>query len=111
MNAKPVQWMGTSRNDVRSFPADAQRKIGYALFRVQCGREPHDWKPMSAVGPGVREIRIRVGRHFRLLYVTEHEEAVYVLHSFEKKTKRTSHGDIALGRRRLALVPPPKMKG
>ena len=111
MNAKPVQWMGTSRTDVRSFPADVQRRIGYALFRVQCGREPHDWKPMSAVGPGVREIRIRVGRHFRLLYVARYEEAVYVLHAFEKKMQRTSHGDIALGRQRLALVPPPKVKG
>lgn len=49
--------------------------------------------------------------HFRLLYVTGHVEAVYVLHAFEKKAKRTSHGDIALGRQRLALVPPPKMKG
>lgn len=105
MREKPVEWLGSSLADVRGFPREAQRRIGYALDRVQVGNKPSDWKPMSSVGPGVLEIRVRVGRQFRLLYVAKYEEAVYVLHAFEKKAQKTPDADIALARQRLALIP------
>jgi len=68
---------------------------------VQEGSDPDDWKPMNTVGPGVREIRIREkDGAFRILYVAKFEDAVYVLHCFQKKTQKTSSEDIALASRR-----------
>lgn len=69
---------------------------------VQIGREPGDWKPMPAVGAGVREIRVRdEAGAFRVFYVAKFLEAVYALHCFNKKSQQTVAKDIALGRRRL----------
>lgn len=68
---------------------------------VQVGRSPADWKPMPAVGPGACEIRVRdpVGA-FRVIYVAAFEDAVYVLHAFQKKSPKTSRSDLKLARRR-----------
>ena len=65
---------------------------------------PENWKPMASVGRGVCEIRVRIGREFRVFYVAAYEEAVYVLHAFEKKTQKTRTADIEVGKRRLAAV-------
>ena len=62
---------------------------------------PTDWKPMSTVGTGVLEIRIRGQREHRVLYVARFAEAVYVLHAFEKKSQKTRKVDLDLTRRRL----------
>jgi phage-related protein len=95
--AKPVEFRGTALDDLRAFPATARREAGYQLDRVQNGHEPADWKPMKAIGPGVREIRIRDAEGaFRVIYVAKFEEAVFVLHCFQKKSQRTSREDIAL---------------
>ena len=56
---------------------------------------------MSSVGSGVVELRIHAGKEFRVLYVARFEDAVYVLHAFEKRTRRTRHIDVALARKRL----------
>jgi phage-related protein len=56
---------------------------------------------MSSVGPGVIELRVHAGAAFRVLYVARYEEAVYVLHAFEKRTRKTSEVDVALARKRL----------
>jgi phage-related protein len=56
---------------------------------------------MRTVGPGVREIRIHVAGAHRVFYVTTRPEAIYVLHAFEKKTRKTSAGDLRIGRERL----------
>jgi len=97
---KPVLWEGTSRKDLRAFPDDARARSGYEVYRVELGVEPTDWKPMTSVGEGVREIRVRTGREHRLLYVTKFAEAVYVLHAFEKKTRKTARADIEIGKTR-----------
>ena len=68
---------------------------------MQSGLEPSDWKPMSSVGAGVEEIRVRTGREHRIFYVAKFEEAVYVLHAFEKKTRKTPKPDLNLARSRL----------
>lgn len=81
---KPVVWVGSSRKDVRAFPDDARAQAGYEVYRVQTGLDPTDWKPMSSVGDGVREIRVRRGREHRLIYVAKFAEALYVLHALEK---------------------------
>lgn len=102
---KPVVFLGDSLERLRAFPDRARRNCGFQLERVQRGLDPDDWKPMSTVGPGVREIRVRESSgSFRVLYVASFESAVYVLHAFQKKTERTQPRDIALAQRRLADV-------
>lgn len=97
---RPLLWLGTSRKDVRRFPALVRRLIGFQLCRLQQGLDPNDWKPMTGVGPGVREIRIHAAGAHRIFYVTTRPEGVYVLHAFEKKTQKTSAADISLGQER-----------
>jgi phage-related protein len=86
---------------LRAFPQTARREAGYQLDQVQRGREPDDWKPMNAVGRGVKEIRIRdASGAFRVLYVAKFADAVYVLHCFQKKTQKTSKADMDLAGQR-----------
>jgi|SRR5439155_6203996 len=101
---KPVQWMGSSRHDVRDFPPDARQAVGRELFRVQWGGVPGDFKPMPTIGSGVYEIRAHTKTEHRLIYVAKFEEAIYVLHAFEKRTRKTSQRDIEIARRRLKAV-------
>lgn len=101
---KPIAWVGTTLKDLRGFPDAARSRAGYQLHRIQNGLEPTDWKPMPSVGSGVREIRIRTGLQHRILYVTKFDEAIYVLHAFEKKTRRTPKADLDVARRRLAEI-------
>ena len=105
MLARPIQWLGASRSDVRAFPRDARRLTGVQLRRVQQGLDPLDWKPMPTVGPGVREIRVHTALEHRVLYVAKFAEAIYVLHAFEKRTRKTPTRDVELARHRFrALV-------
>jgi phage-related protein len=102
---KPVAWLGRALADLRAFPADARRDAGFELRRVQQGLDPDDWKPMTSIGPGVREIRIHAGLEHRVFYVATFADAVYVLHAFEKRTRKTPKHDLELARDRLrALV-------
>lgn len=87
--------------DLSRFPAAARRKAGFQLFQVQEGDDPDDWKPMPGIGPGVREIRIReTNGAFRVIYVATLPQDVYVLHCFQKKTRKTDSNDIDLAKRR-----------
>lgn len=66
---------------------------------VQVGREPDDWKPMPSVGRGAREIRVRdPAGQFRVVYVATLGTAIYVLHAFQKKSRKTSKADLELAR-------------
>ena len=56
---KLVEFRGSALTDLRDFPVSVRREAGYQLDLVQHGGEPDDWKPVSTVGQGVREIRIR----------------------------------------------------
>lgn len=67
-NLKPVTWLGTSREDVKSFPEKVRRIVGTELMAEQSGYDPSDWKPMSSIGPGVREIRIQYEGQYRVIY-------------------------------------------
>lgn len=104
MPDKSLQWLGGSRADVRAFPRDARRLTGVQLRRVQQGLDPVDWKPMSTVGPGVREIRVHTRLEHRVLYVAKFAEAVYVLHAFEKRTRKTLSHDLELARQRFRTL-------
>jgi phage-related protein/predicted XRE-type DNA-binding protein len=97
MDSKPVEFRGSALEDLRAFPEAARREAGYQLDQIQHGREPDDWKPMNTIGHGVREIRIRdAAGAFRVLYVAKFDDAIYVLHCFQKKTQKTSKADVSL---------------
>jgi len=104
MTPKHLVWVGSSRNDIRALPEDARRQLGFDLRAVQLGGLPRDGKTMSTIGPGVVEIRVRVGGAFRLIYVAKFAEAVYVLHVCQKKSQKTSPLDLAVAKARLAAV-------
>lgn len=89
----------------RAFSGEARREAGYQLDRVQRGLDPDDWKPMTSIGSGVREIRIRdeTGA-FRVIYIANLADAVYVLHAFQKKTQRTTKRDLDLAASRLRQI-------
>ena len=105
MADKPLIWLGSSKADLRAFPPDARRVAGFQLRRVQQGLEPNDWKPISTVSAGVQEIRIHTVVEHRVFYVVKFTEVVYVLHAFEKRTRKTPIRETALARDRFrALV-------
>lgn len=99
---KPLEWIGRSRAELLSFPPAAVHDAGYNLGQVQRGKEPQDWKPMESVGPGAREIRVRTFEggtlQHRVIYVARFEEAIYVLHAFEKRTQATSQHNLEVAR-------------
>jgi phage-related protein len=96
--------MGSSKRDLVACSADVQTGAGRELNIVQRGADPTDWKPMPGIGPGAREIRVHVQGEVRVFYVATFPEAVYVLHVFEKKTRKTSARDLALGQQRYRLM-------
>ena len=99
--ARPVEFRGAALGDLREFPAAARREAGHQIDQVQQGLDPDDWKPMNTVGQGVREILIRqADGAFRVIYVAKFEDAVYVLHCFQKKTEKTRKADLDLAARR-----------
>jgi phage-related protein len=99
---KPIAFLGDSLDRVRGFPQAARRETGFQLDKVQRGQMPDDWKPMSTIGKGVNEIRVRDSTGaWRVVYVATLPEAVYVLHAFQKKRRATAKTDLELARARL----------
>ena len=84
---KPVCFLGNSLELLRDFPEDVRQDVGYQLDQVQRGKQPRDFKPMPTVGKGVEELRVwdETGT-YRVIYIARLEQAVYVLHAFQKKS-------------------------
>lgn len=102
---KPVRFHGSSLDDLREFDKSVRIDFGYQLSRLQRGERPTDWKPMSAVGPGVEEMRVwDSSGTYRAIYYARRADAVHVLHVFKKKTQATATHDIETARRRLAGI-------
>jgi phage-related protein len=101
---KPLVFLGSSLDDLREFPEEARRAAGHELMQVQLGELPSDFKPMPAVGKGAYEIRVHVLGEWRVLYVAKFWNAVYVLHSFQKKTQKTSQSDLTLAAKRYKTI-------
>ena len=100
MSIKPIRWVGSAREEIQSLPEDARKEVGFALWTLQQGIQPSDFKPMSIVGKGVEEIRIRTEDADRVFYIARFEEAIYVLHAFQKKTQKTANKNLELGQKR-----------
>jgi phage-related protein len=102
---KPVNWLGNSKKDLIAFPEDARRQAGFQLDKVQRGESPDNWKPMSSIGHGVQEIRIsEKSGAFRVIYVANISDQLYVLHCFQKKEEKTSQHDFELARQRFKSI-------
>ncbi len=102
---KPLEFLGTSLDDMREMPASVRHAIGLDLMRVQYGGTPADFKSMPAVGSGAYEIRVRdASGAFRAIYVAKFGDAIYVLHAFQKKTQKTSKADLDIARARYKLI-------
>lgn len=104
MSTKALKFVGSSLDDLRNFPEEARRVAGFELRAIQNGMEPRDWKVMPSIGSGVKEIRIHVLGEWRVIYVAKLSDAVYVLHSFQKKGSKTNKNDIELARTRLHQI-------
>ena len=98
---KPVEFLGDSRDALLQFPRSSRRNAGFQLDKVQRGLDPDDWKPLKTVGAGVAEIRMRdAAGAYRIIYIARLADAIFVLHCFRKKSRRTSAGDIEVARGR-----------
>lgn len=102
---KPLVFLGDALERLKDFPEPVRKEAGVQLHKVQLGFDPSDWKPMATIGPGVREMRIREeSGAFRVIYVARIEDAVYVLHAFQKKTQQTGKRDLDLALSRLRQI-------
>lgn len=108
MAEKPIHWVGSSYDDLKAFPPIAMHKAGYQLHRVQQGQDPRNFTAMPQVGSGVFEIRISHDTDaYRVIYLAKFEEAIYVLHAFQKKSssgKATPKKDLEKARSRYQDV-------
>lgn len=103
---KPVDWIGSSKEDLKDFPEDVRQDIGFALFEAQRGQKPAVAKPLKGfTGAGVLEIIENFASDtYRAVYTVKFNEVIYVLHCFQKKSKhgiRTPKQEIELVRQRL----------
>jgi phage-related protein len=98
---KPVEWVGDALQRVRALAKPVRQQVGYEMELLQHGLEPSDWKAMTTVGRGVNEMRVRVEGEHRVFYVAKLRHAIYVLHVFRKKSRKTSQADIVFARARF----------
>ena len=104
--ARPVRWIGSSKEDLSAFPVDTKLRVGGALWDAQIGLKSPWAKPLKGFGgAGVLEVVADAeGNAFRTVYTVRFAEAVYVLHAFQKKSRRgiaTPKGELDLIATRL----------
>jgi len=101
---KPLRFVGSSLSDLTGFSAEARRAVGFELWQVQEGLMTSDFKPLLEVGPGAYELRVHVAGEWRVVFVAKFAAAIYVLHAFQKKTRKTRREDIELARHRYRQI-------
>jgi phage-related protein len=103
---RPLVWLGNSKRNIQAFPRGAQKIIGDELQLIQFGGMPKDAKPFKGVGSGVIEIALRYeGDAYRTVVAVQLGDKVYVLHAFQKKSKKgraTPKQDVELIKQRYA---------
>jgi phage-related protein len=105
---RPLEWIGDSREKVREFPKPVQARIGRALMYAQAGETHPSAKPLRGMGSGVFEVvSLYETNTYRAVYAVKIGETIYVLHVFQKKSKRgikTPKRDLDLIQRRLKMA-------
>jgi phage-related protein len=103
---RPLVWMGNSKRSLQAFPKEAQKLMGDELQLIQFGGMPKDAKPYKGIGSGIIEIALRYATDaYRTVVAVQLGEKVYVLHAFQKKSKKgiaTPKQDLELIRQRYA---------
>src|SRR5437870_2631828 len=104
---RPVRWIGGSKEDLSAFPNDVKLRVGGALWDAQVGLKSPAAKPLKGFGDaGVLEVVAGFdGNAFRTVYTVRFAEVVYVVHAFQKKSRRgigTPKAELDLIRVRLA---------
>ena len=98
---RPIVWMGDSKRNLREFPEGARKLLGDELQLIQFGGMPKDAKPFKGVGSGIVEIALRYqSGAFRVVTAVQLGDKVYVLHAFQKKSKK----DIETPKRHVDLI-------
>jgi phage-related protein len=87
---KPVIWIASSQRDFRAFPDEVKSEMGYALFVAQNGGRHSKVKTLKGFGGGsvIEIVEDHDGKTFRTVYTVRFASAVYVLHAFQKKSKK-----------------------
>lgn len=86
---RPINWIKAARKDFQTFPPAAQTDLARALTMVARGGTPDIAKPLTGLGSGVMELALRHrGDALRVIYAVQFRDAVWVLHAFQKKSKR-----------------------
>lgn len=102
---KEIRWVGSSYDDLLGFPREPRREAGFQLGQIQAGIDPDDWKSFDVIGAGTREIRIKDSTGiYRVIYVAKFDEAIYILHCFQKKTEATTKHDKDIAEARYRAV-------
>ena len=106
---KRIDFIGSSREDLREFPEEVKQDIGYALYEVQRGKKPATAKPLRGFsGAGILEITENfTGGTYRAVYTVRFQKVIYVLHCFQKKSKhgiKTPRQDFDLIKQRLKVA-------
>jgi phage-related protein len=106
---KPVNFVGSSLEDLKEFPDEVKQDVGYALFQAQRGGKPICAKPLKGFGgAGVLEIiENHDGDTYRAVYTVKFAKVIYVLHCFRKKSRhgiKTPLDEMKLVRDRLRLA-------
>lgn len=103
---RPLVWMGNAKRNLQAFPKAAQKLLGDELQLIQFGGMPKDAKPFKGVGSGVFEIALRYDAEaYRTVLAVQLGEKIYVLHAFQKKSKKgiaTPKHDVDLIKQRYA---------
>lgn len=100
-----IAWEGNSREVLQSFPDGVRQNLGFQLWQLQQGERPADYRPLPSIGTGVFELRDQDERAwYRVVYLSRINDAIYVLHCFEKKSREMPRKDFETAKRRLKAV-------
>jgi phage-related protein len=101
-----IRWVGDAKEVLSAFPQEIKSVLGYSLRRLQKGLLPDcDARRMESIGKGVWELKASNDRTwYRLIYLTRIGDAFYVLHAFEKSSRKTDRRDLDIARSRLKSI-------
>lgn len=100
-----IAWEGDSKEILSSFPDETKQNLGFQLRLLQQGERPTDYRPVTAIGSGVFELRDQDERAwYRVIYLSRIDDVIHVLHCFEKKSREIPKNDFQLAQRRFSAV-------
>jgi phage-related protein len=106
LESAQIHWVGDAKDVLSAFPQEVKSVFGYSLRRLQKGLPPDcDARRMESVGKGVWELKTADERPwYRVIYLTRIGNALFVLHAFEKDSRKTDRRDLEIAKSRLKLV-------